>query len=341
MHRLSRAVAPILFLLSGPLFAQHPHGDNFALDCNACHNPSGWTVDWETASFDHGGTSFGLEGAHAVISCDDCHNALSFEPISSDCASCHTDVHAMTVGNDCARCHDSESWLVADVSAMHEMNGFVLEGGHAKAACIDCHTSGNALAWERLGTSCVDCHMADYAATSDPSHAEMGFGTDCASCHDGFAYDWSSDFFHTFFPLTGGHMGPSCVDCHLNEPYEAASPECISCHLDDFNAASSPNHVASGFPQDCTVCHTTDPGWNATSFEAHDANYFPIYSGEHQGEWDTCTDCHTTPGDYSQFSCIDCHEHNDAADLADEHDDVNNYSFNSQACYGCHPTGDE
>ena len=65
--------------------------------------------------------------------------------------------------------------------------------------------------------------------------------------------------------------------------------------------------------------------------------YFPIYSGTHNGEWNTCVECHTDPNDYSVFSCIICHDNQ--ADLADEHSDENGYSFNSNACFNCHPNG--
>lgn len=415
MRRLPRQlIFSIAFLASVSLSqAQHPHGADFTLDCKVCHNPSGWTVDWTQASFDHSTTGFPLDGQHAATTCVDCHAEQVFTDTPTDCASCHDDVHQMTVGSDCVRCHDTETWLVMDVLGMHEVNGFVLEGGHATAACIDCHTEGNPLAWERLSTDCIDCHQADYLATVDPDHVAAGYSTDCASCHDAYAYNWGSEFFHGFFPLEGGHMGPTCADCHHdepfeaaspdcvschledfmaaadpdhvaagfpedctechntfsigwtstfdhgffplegghmgptctdchhNEPFEAASPECVSCHLEDFTSATQPDHVASGFPQDCAACHTTAPGWNATAFLQHDDLYFPIYSGEHEGEWNSCTECHTTPGDYSMFSCIDCHEHDDPADLADEHDDVGGYVYDSQACYECHPNGDE
>lgn len=345
MHRLPRQLNLIVvaMLFCGTAGrAQHPHGEGFRIDCAVCHSPSGWQVDWAQSTFDHAAASgFALDGQHAAITCADCHAQNNFLEASPDCVACHNDVHQMTVGDDCVRCHNVQNWLVMDIYDLHEMNGFVLEGGHSTAACIDCHASGNPLAWERLSTNCIDCHQADYVATVDPDHALAGYGTDCMSCHDAFAYDWSSPFFHGFFPLEGGHMGPTCVDCHNGEPFEAASPECVTCHLEDFMAANDPDHVASGFPQDCTACHTTAPGWNASNFVQHDDLYFPIYSGEHQGEWTSCTDCHTTPGDYAMFSCVDCHEHDDPADLADEHDDVGGYVYDSQACFECHPTGDE
>ena len=152
---------------------------------------------------------------------------------------------------------------------------------------------------------------------------------------------WTSEFFHYFFPLEGGHAQVSCVDCHHNEPYTNASFECISCHQEDYNDAQSPNHKQLGFSTDCAMCHSTNPGWAPARYDNHDQDFFPIYSGNHRGEWNSCTECHTNPNNYSQFSCIDCHEHNDPNDLADEHDDVRGYQYQSQACFDCHPRGSE
>ena len=78
--------------------------------------------------------------------------------------------------------------------------------------------------------------------------------------------------------------------------------------------------------------HGLHATWN------HDSQYFPIYSGKHQGEWNTCADCHKTATNYSQFSCIDCHEHNQS-DMQSKHSDVANYTWTSAACYSCHPKG--
>ena len=41
---------------------------------------------------------------------------------------------------------------------------------------------------------------------------------------------------------------------------------CSSCHLTDYKGATNPNHVAAGFPQDCTVCHTTAQ-WQGATFD--------------------------------------------------------------------------
>ena len=52
--------------------------------------------------------------------------------------------------------------------------------------------------------------------------------------------------------------------------------------------------------------------------------------------WSNCAECHTNPASYAQFTCIDCHEHNQA-DMNDKHGDVQGYTYNSPACFACHP----
>ncbi len=112
----------------------------------------------------------------------------------------------------------------------------------------------------------------------------------------------------------------------------------MGCHLDDYNNTDDPDHQAAGFPTTCEDCHNTND-WEDAEFD-HDSMYFPIYSGRHEGEWDECADCHVVPADYGVFECIFCHEHNQP-DTDEEHEDVGGYVYESQACYNCHPNGEE
>ena len=80
------------------------------------------------------------------------------------------------------------------------------------------------------------------------------------------------------------------------------------------------------------------PGWKPAEFAIHDAQFFPIFSGAHNGEWTSCTECHSNPANYSVFTCIDCHEHN-RTDMDDKHSGENGYEYSSLACLDCHPTG--
>jgi hypothetical protein len=90
------------------------------------------------------------------------------------------------------------------------------------------------------------------------------------------------------------------------------------------------------FSTDCQSCHS-ETAWEPSTFD-HDNQYFPIYSGRHREAWNSCSDCHTETSNYSVFSCTNCHEHNQT-DMDKDHDEVNNYVYNSTNCLACHPTG--
>lgn len=323
---------------------QNPHGEDFAIDCKDCHSADSWEIDMKKLDFDHNRrTSFSLDGQHEILECKACHEDLSFQNTETGCVDCHTDVHNMSVGNDCARCHSAESWLVNDVQSLHEQNGFTLVGAHAVLSCVDCHIQDNPLQWDRIGNECKDCHMEEYNSAQEPNHIVAGFSTECVVCHEPNQYEWGRGNAHFFFPLEGGHNLDNCSSCHVdaaNNVFSGLTQRCADCHQDDYNSAQNPNHVNSNFSLDCTECHSIF-GWSPANFRSHDNLYFPIYSGNHQGEWgNDCRSCHLDPTDYSQFSCIDCHEHNDPGDLAGEHGGVSGYIYESQACYNCHPNGD-
>jgi hypothetical protein len=338
MRRLSSLILSLIFSVS--LFSQSsPHGAGFTVKCLDCHNTSGWKIDMKTLSFDHGTTKFPLVGQHQSVNCRMCHTSLEFSKAGTECVSCHTDMHNQTVGPDCARCHTPVSWVVNNITELHQRSRFPLVGAHVTADCFDCHTNASAslLLFGPLGIECIDCHQNDYAATTSPNHASAGYSTNCTDCHNMAAFSWGS-INHNFFPLTGGHAISNCQECHLTTDYAATSPECISCHLDNYNATTNPNHVILNFSTNCAACHTTDPGWKPAEYREHDAKSFPIYSGKHGGEWNNCSDCHSNPASYAQFTCIDCHAHNQA-DMNDKHGNVQGYTYNSPACLACHPTG--
>ncbi|RMG30406.1 MAG: hypothetical protein D6730_02620, partial [Bacteroidetes bacterium] len=309
------------------------------IDCGQCHNPAGWNIDYETLKFDHKTTGFALEGTHARTDCKQCHSSLVFSDAPpANCASCHTDVHSMTVGDDCARCHNATSWLVANIPEIHEENGFPLIGAHGSLSCVECHNTSANLRFDRIGNDCINCHREDFMNTQNPNHQRAGFSTNCLECHNPLGHGWGTDAIaHDFFPLTQGHDIQDCNRCHTTGNFEDASPECVSCHLNDFQATRSPNHNALGFSTDCASCHTTAPGWNPANFVDHDAEFFPIYSGDHQGVWNDCVDCHTNPNNYAEYSCTNCHTN---PETNHEHNGVSGYVYEDRACLACHPTGD-
>lgn len=312
-----------------------PHGSDFEVSCSKCHSPSGWHFDRSVYSYDHDAV-FELAGTHKNLDCRQCHTSLVFKDAPSQCFQCHSDVHQNTLGLSCDACHSSQSWLVSNITEIHQNSRFPLMGAHAQADCQQCHKGSNPLIFEPLSTDCFACHQAEYHATTQPAHAQAGFSTDCSSCHTVFSMTWEGSFNHHFFPLIQGHAIAECNTCHQQSNYSGLDPTCYACHQQDFLATNDPNHQASGFSTSCTDCHDLSPGW-PSNFD-HDNRYFPIYSGKHAGEWNLCTDCHTT-GNMQSFSCIDCHEHN-RADMDDVHRGENGYAYESSRCLDCHPNGD-
>lgn len=163
---------------------------------------------------------------------------------------------------------------------------------------------------------------------------------DCVMCHT-TEPNWNPALFpihNDFYVLEGAHVSLACAECH-NGNYNNTPTICFGCHASDYNGTTNPNHAAAQFPTDCTLCHT-QTAWEPSTFD-HDGMYFPIYSGKHEGEWDLCADCHFNSSNYSLFSCINCHEHNNQAEVDDDHDGVNGYVYLSSACYACHPDGND
>ena len=347
MRRLSSVI--IFLVLSVGLFAQKsPHGESFKANCDDCHKTDGWKVDLSKITFDHDGTKFPLIGQHREVGCKDCHTSLAFAKAQAECNSCHKDIHEQTVGNDCARCHTPNSWVVTNITKLHQQSRFPLIGPHTVADCKECHknllptspSTGTAsrLRFDPLGVECYDCHKENYTAANAPNHVQNNYSKNCEECHKINSFSWAgAGINHNFFPLEGGHA-IDCSRCHTSGSYSKIPSECFSCHRSDYTSAKSPDHAVLNFPTTCKDCHSLNPGWKPADFANHDAS-FPIYSGKHKGEWNSCADCHTNPANYAQFSCTTCHEHSNKADVDKNHSGVSGYNYNSTSCYACHPTG--
>jgi hypothetical protein len=183
--------------------------------------------------------------------------------------------------------------------------------------------------------ACANCHLTDYNGTTNPNHKSAGFPQDCSVCHS--TTNWTSATFNhatTAFPLTGAHTTVTCSSCHVNNVFKGTPKDCYSCHKTEYTSVTNPNHTAAGFPTTCNTCHTTT-AWTGATF-TH--SLFPIYSGNHNGKWSTCADCHTNSANYAVYSCITCHQH--AQNNTDgDHKGVKNYVYSATSCYTCHPRG--
>jgi len=317
---------------------------NFPTNCENCH-----TTDpgWSPATFPIHNNYWPLNGAHALIAdnCVDCHNG-NYNNTPNTCNGCHmSDYNSTTNPNHvvvnfpttCEECHSEVAWIPA---TFNHNSVYPLTGGHAIIAndCNLCH-NGN---YNNTPNTCNGCHLSDYNSAINPNHITLGLSQTCDNCHTTNP-GWAPATFavhNNYWPLNGAHanIANNCVDCH-NGNYNNTPNTCNGCHMSDYNGTNNPNHASAGFPTTCEDCHSEN-AWTPSTFD-HDNLYFPIYSGKHKDEWNTCADCHFNSNDFTQFSCIDCHEHDDPVKMADEHKDVNGYQYVSTACYSCHPNGEE
>jgi hypothetical protein len=303
MFKLSSLILVLFLALNGS--AKSPHGDKLNIKCEVCHDPEGWVFKVGNNKFDHKQTSYPLVGSHMTVGCRLCHSDLVFSNAKKTCISCHTDMHQQTVGLDCDRCHTPRSWIVKNITEIHQLSRFPLQGAHKQTDCYQCHKSASLLRFDPMGTTCADCHLNSYTATRQPSHVAAKFPTDCFLCHT--EKNWvPAKFDHnknTSFPLNGGHQGIDCVKCHLTD-YKGASTECISCHQTNYNASTNPGHKAAKFSTDCKTCHS-EKAWKPAIFDHNTSTTFPL-TGAHTTA--SCISCHTngysggTPTD-----CVGCH----------------------------------
>lgn len=325
---------------------EDPHRGEMGVACARCHSARSF-VDRAPMVRAHLETRFPLTGSHASLDCEACHPATAqgrsrFVGTRAECRTCHeADYRAVREPDHaaggfpmtCESCHGTLSWSTARFN--HDRSGFPLTGAHRAAACAQCHGDG---VYRGKSTACASCHRSDYDATAAPAHRASGFGLECQACHGTAAWTPANlDHSLTGFPLTGAHRATACAQCHGDGVYDGKPTDCASCHRGDYDATTDPSHAGAGFPVTCESCHSTT-AWSPSSWD-HDAQFFPIHSGTHAGRWSRCSDCHTNPSNYHEFTCLACHPHSDQAETDGHHAGEPGYAYNSASCYSCHPRG--
>lgn len=200
----------------------------------------------------------------------------------------------------CYACHPTGD---SQGSFDHQTSNFPLTGAHQNVDCASCHSGG----YQGTPTDCEACHMQDYNQSSNPSHTTLGLPTDCATCHT-TQPDWNPATFgihNQYYVLSGAHavIADQCVTCH-NGNYNNTPNTCVGCHQADYNQTDNPSHTALNFSTDCASCHS-QTNWAPGEYSDHDDQFFPIYSGTHNGEWDQYqgSKSHTNTNNYSIFTC--------------------------------------
>ncbi len=150
------------------------HQGQFGQDCAACHQVN----DWRQATFDHSLTAFPLDGAHARLTCEQCHPNRQFKGTSTACAACHAEpvYHQGLFGLECAACHSTEAWSPARFDERHT---FPLNHGEAGVVdCKVCHVDS------LQAYTCYGCHEHQPTKIAK-KHQEEGIRNfqDCMHCH--------------------------------------------------------------------------------------------------------------------------------------------------------------
>ena len=245
-------------------------------------------------------------------------------------------VHLGNFPHSCSDCHVDTGW--SPVTGFDHRKYFVLEGGHARVQCSQCHVMGF-----KAGDTpkeCVGCHRKAYDESPFPGH--QTFSTQCTDCHSVQAWKPASIGNHDqFFKLDGKHTTVACASCHTQGYAAGQTPkDCVGCHRGDYDASPYPGHGA--FPTTCTNCHTTI-AWKPAS-GAHPESKFPIKTGAHKVV--ACMDCHNASlgvNSKSNADCIGCHTGVHSRSRMDaKHSEVRNYPSGAAApnfCLSCHADG--
>lgn len=220
------------------------HRGRYGDKCDECHTEK----IWPEMVFDHDqDTDFKLNGAHAKISCEACHQGAVDDDGGATCRTCHKgdDVHQGEQGKNCETCHGESHWNT-EVQFDHQFTELPLIGMHAVTACEECHLTAE---YKKSPIECVACHE------KDDVHKDK-LGGDCELCHNPnhwnlwvFDHDKQSDY-----PLEGAHKDLDCLTCHTKPvgKNEIVLPiDCYSCHADD------DIHLGK-FGIQCERCHGFD-----------------------------------------------------------------------------------
>jgi hypothetical protein len=245
-----------------------PHAGQFesaprANRCEDCHTVAGF----HPATYgmrEHQSSRFALNGAHAAVACQDCHQkgalkakaspdaGWSFHPVNLACSGCHQDPHRGdfpekptapgTAGQDlCESCHGLLRWQQLKPFD-HDRTDLPLTGAHRVLGCLACHRPASAegpvrqLPFKAASRQCEGCHEDIHAGQFQSGDNT----TDCARCHT--TVRWLATMFDheasSTFSLRGAHREVACRLCHAVR-----------------QAAGRSVATYKGTPRECNLCH--------------------------------------------------------------------------------------
>lgn len=158
------------------------HTGRLGQQCERCHDQSSWRSGAGVQA--HGQTRFPLYGRHAMVPCEQCHQAradLTFGGAPISCAACHASELQRTVGTprdhsgfglapDCRRCHETVAWRRA-LLPDHERCFPLAVGRHRNIACLDCHSALSGLAVTSCASFSAACTRCHGCSSMDEEHS--------------------------------------------------------------------------------------------------------------------------------------------------------------------------
>ncbi|MFH0759315.1 MAG: cytochrome C [Bacteroidota bacterium] len=314
------------------------------IECHSDHHGKNFQmIRFDTDQFNHALAGYDLQGAHAGITCRNCHKteyitdpeikakASSYLGLDQKCLSCHTDHHMGTLPSDCASCHDFKAFKPAS-KFDHMEARFPLRGRHAQVDCKLCHKiemQNGREVQQFTGLvfgKCTNCHKDVH---------ENKFGQNCTQCHSEVSFQQVKgikNFNHalTSYPLEGKHSRVACAGCHKSGySEELKHNRCSDCHTDYHKN----QFMSEGQSPDCAECHSIR-GFEQTSFtiEKHNDGSFQL-TGAHLAT--PCFDCPKNNDNWSfrqiGLNCKDCHQDVHGPTLAKKYDP-------EPFCVNCHST---
>ncbi len=227
--------------------------------CDGCHTVNGFNP----ATFsikEHKSSRFALQGAHAAVTCKDCHQKdrreddWQFRFGSLACEGCHKDPHhgdfpeTMTSHSEaapdvCESCHGMASWRRLRPFD-HTLADYPLTGAHQVLGCLDCHrvpdhpeSATRQIPFKDSSRQCSGCHEDIHGGQFKSDDGTV----DCGRCHNTSRWP-AADFDHetkTTFSLRGAHENVPCRMCHKVEQkpdgrtvatYKPTPRDCAVCH---------------------------------------------------------------------------------------------------------------
>lgn len=246
--------------------------------------------------------------------CLECHEAGGGVP-NTQCMNCHKDIRADVNANKgfhgkmnnkpCIECHKDHKGRNYDSTKVdpddfdHSKTGFLLEGGHAKPKCEDCHKEKrtdkavrkNEPRFGATSDSCRSCHAKDDVHFFTTKKFQT---RECGTCHGIEKWKDPKDFNHekeTGYKLEGKHARIKCADCHVPKGKASAkydwptlkTTKCLNCHKDQHKDNLSARFRGGA----CDKCHNQNE-WKIDKFN-HDVTTWPL-KGKHAEQ--RCEDCH-------------------------------------------------